>query len=88
MRNLLTTISLLVSFVLYVPLYRRILIRRTTGDFSKTAQWLILYLQVNNLTIAFLDHSSRLVWIYAINAVLVAGVIALVYRFYGGRSVE
>ena len=84
MRNYLTLASLIVSFLLYIPLYRRILTRRSTADYSKTAQWMILYLQANNLIIAFLDHSHRLMSIYAVNGVLVGGVLILVYRFYGG----
>lgn len=83
MRNLLTTISLLASFGLYYPLYKRILTRRSTGDFSKAAQWMVLYLQLNNLAVAALDHSARLVIIYAVNGVLVAGTLGLIYRFYG-----
>ncbi len=82
MRNYLTLASLIVSFLLYIPLYRRILTRRSTADYSKTAQWMILYLQANNLIIAALDGSHRLMSIYAVNGVLVAGVLILVYRFY------
>jgi len=43
---------------------------------------MILYLQANNLIIAALDGSHRLMSIYAVNGVLVAGVLILVYRFY------
>ena len=82
MRNLLTTFSLIASFFLYWPLYKRIPTRRSTTDFSKLAQWMILFLQFNNLLVAALDHSTRLVIIYLVNAVLVAGVLVLIYRFY------
>ncbi len=85
MRNLLTALSLIVSFGLYIPLFKRILTRRSTGDFSKPAQWGVFYLQLNNLGIAAIDGSGRLVLIYAINAVLVGAVLALIYRFYGGE---
>lgn len=83
MRNALTTVSLIASFLLYWPLYKRILTRRSTTDFSKPAQWMILFLQFNNLTVAAFDHSMRLVVIYSVNAVLVAGVLVLIYKFYG-----
>jgi len=81
-KTVLIGISLTMAVGLYYPLYRRIWRRRHTRDFSKAAQWFVTLLQVNGGILAYVEQAPYLVFWYAVQTVLTAVQLWMIYRFW------
>lgn len=84
LKTALLLLSTALALGMYYPLWRRILRRRSTSDFSKAAYWMILSTQAVNGTLAALETAWFLVAIYVFHALFIGATLALVYRFYKG----
>lgn len=82
LKAILTTVSLASGILMYIPLYKKMLRRKQTGDFSKTTQCMVLGTQVLNGTIAALDSAWYNAGIYLLHIVLVAGATFLVFKYH------
>ena len=82
MKALLLSISTILSFIMYVPQFRRIMRRKTTGDFSKGFYWMVLALQMNNGLLAAAEGAWYLFGMYVLHIFLVGGTIWLVHKYY------
>lgn len=82
MKALLLAVSTILSFVMYVPQFRRIMRRKTTGDFSKAFYWMVLTLQCNNGLLAAAEGAWYLFSMYVLHIFLVGGTLYLVHKYY------
>lgn len=83
MKLFLTSLSLALGVALYWPLFARILRRRSTTDFSKSAQAMILCVQLVNLSLAILENAWYLAALYAFHVSACAVAVWLVFKFHG-----
>lgn len=67
---------------MYWPLYRKILTRKTTGDYSLVTQCCVFGMQVLNGAIAFLDHAWYNAGIYLLHIALVGGATYLIFKYH------
>lgn len=81
-KTILATISTGLAVTMYYPLFKRILTRKTTGDFSKSTQWMILATQAVNGGLALASANWHLVFIYSLHILLVGATTYLVYKYY------
>ena len=82
LRTILLTVGMLMSIGIYVPLFRRILKRRATRDFSKTSQFFIVLVQANGLLLATAEHAHYLQWWYVLQLVLTAAQLAVIAYYW------
>ena len=82
LKPILTTISVIVALLMYYPMFKRILLRKSTGDYSKVTQSTVLGLQILNGTIAVLDHAWYNAGIYLLHAGLVGGATWLIFKYH------
>lgn len=85
-KPLLSAVNLALAFGMYIPLWTRILRRRSTADFSKLAYWMVFAIQLVNLALAVLEDAPYLAVLYIVHAGFVGFTVYLVYRFYGGAN--
>lgn len=71
---------------IYVPMYRRILKRKHTRDYSRTAQWFITLVQVNNLFLAVLEHAPYLVAWYILQTILCGTTTWFLYHYWNAEE--
>ncbi|MGH9967985.1 MAG: hypothetical protein ACREBG_09170 [Pyrinomonadaceae bacterium] len=83
-RAILTPLNMVVSVVMYFPLFKRILMRRRTGDFSISTQVCIVLLQVSSLVLAILEGAYFLTSYYVLQVGLTALLLWLIFRYRGG----
>ena len=81
LRAVLTPINMLLSVVMYYPLFKKILRRRSTADFSKLTQAIIVVLQCSSLLVAFWEHAWFLFTYYVLQVLLTTVMLWLVWRF-------
>ena len=74
--------NLIISMVMYIPFWWRIIKRGTSGDISLVFQGLLLVMQIVNLAIAWDGGAQFFVVWYVLQAVLVSVSIGLVWWFY------
>jgi hypothetical protein len=82
LKNVLLVISLAMSAGMYWPLFKRILKRKHTRDYSKIFQWLVMLVQVNNGVLAMAEHAWYLVGWYCLQTVLTAIQLHLVNKYW------
>lgn len=83
MKEILTGIAVAITFAMYIPLWHRILKRRTTGDHSKITWLGILCLQGLGWSVSYLDNAQTLyLFYYPAQALVVTTTIVLVWLFY------
>lgn len=85
LRPILTPINMVVSVFMYVPLFRKILKRKSTADYSITTQALIVFLQVSSLVVAASEHAWYLFAYYIVGFVLTTATLGLVWRYRAGN---
>lgn len=85
LRPILTPINMAVSVVMYVPLFRKILRRKSTADYSLITQALITLLQVSSLIVAASEHAWYLFTYYVLGFILTTFTLALVWRYRAGN---
>ena len=67
---------------IYYPLFKRILHRKATRDFSKIAQWFITLVQVNGFFLATAEHAPFLqVW-YILQTCLTGLNLYFIYKYW------
>jgi hypothetical protein len=82
LKTVLLALGMCMSIGIYVPLFRRILKRKATRDFSKVAQCFICAVQVNGFILATAEHASYLMGWYVLQTILTASQLALIYYFW------
>jgi hypothetical protein len=70
------------AIAMYAPLYRRILRRKHTRDFSKPYQWLVFLVQINNLVLAYAEHAPFLMFWYVTQGVFTGVYLYLVLKYW------
>ncbi len=86
LRAILTPANMLLSVVMYYPLFRRILLRRSTADFSKSTQVTIVMLQVSSTVVAVYEGAWFLFSYYLLQIVLTSATLWLVYHYSKGKG--
>ena len=75
-------ISCLLTCGIYYGLFKRILSRRHTKDFSKFAQGCIVSAQASNFVLATLEHARLLQFFFAIQFCLASLVLFFIHKYY------
>lgn len=81
LRAFLTTTSLLISVVLWLPSQIKIVRKRSAADYNWASFAAILWLQIASFTLAWLDHSRGLECYFAVNGVNVGIMLGLILRY-------
>ncbi len=81
-KTALISASVLMTLGIYVPLFRRVLRRQHTRDYSKMSQWFITVVQVNNLILAIAEKAPYLASWYVLQTILCATQLSLIYKFW------
>jgi hypothetical protein len=67
---------------MYIPLFRRLIRRKHTRDFSKPYQYLCFFVQVNNLVLAYAERAPFLMFWYVTQAVFTGVYLYLVLKYW------
>jgi hypothetical protein len=81
-KTICVTISMCMALGMYIPLFRRLIRRKHTRDFSKTYQWLCFLVQVNNLILAHAEHAPFLMFWYITQAICTGVYLYLVLHYW------
>lgn len=73
---------------IYYPLFKRILTRKHTKDFSKLSSWFVFLTQVNNIIFAMAEHAHFLTVWYVIQSLLCGFQLTLIYKYYNTARPE
>jgi hypothetical protein len=82
LKTALIVVSLAMPAGMYWPLFKRILKRKHTRDYSKIFSWLCMLVQVNNGVLAVAEKAWYLVGWYILQTVLTAIQLYLVHRYW------
>jgi len=74
--------SVLLSAGIYYPMLTRVLRRKATRDYSRTAQWCILIAQLNGFALATAEQAPYLPVYYVVQVALTATMLHLIYRYW------
>lgn len=85
-KPLLTGAITFISLGMYWPLYRRLVKRKSSTDFSRLTQCCILLIQSLNLVLAVISHAPYLEFVYMLQIGLVGGATYLIFRYHGGNG--
>jgi bacteriorhodopsin len=86
LRPILTPINMIVSVGMYYPLFKKILARRSTADYSITTQALITALQASSLLVAASEHAWYLFYYYIVGCILTSTTLLLVWKYRAGSA--
>jgi len=81
-KTICVTISMVMAIGMYVPLFRRLIKRKHTRDFSKAYQWLCFLVQVNNLVLAYAEHAPFLMFWYITQGICTGVYLYLVLHYW------
>jgi len=81
-KTICVSISMAMAIGMYVPLFRRLLRRKHTRDFSKAYQWLVFLVQINNLVLAYAEHAPFLMFWYVTQALCTGAFLWLVLAYW------
>jgi hypothetical protein len=81
-RTALLTLGFLITIGIYVPLFKRILKRKHTRDFSKIASWFVMLAQVNGLALATAEYSLFFEIWYVVQIILTVTQLILIYKWW------
>lgn len=82
LKTILLAVSMSMTIGIYYPLFKRILKRKATRDFSKTAQTFIMLVQINGFALATAEHAPYLQIWYIIQTILTALNLYFIYRYW------
>jgi hypothetical protein len=82
LRTALLAAGFLMSLGVYIPLFKRILKRRHTRDYSKESQWFVVAAQCNGLILATAEHSIYFQIWYVIQILLSTTQLLFIYRWW------
>jgi|SRR5271156_1374565 len=82
LKTILITVSMVMALGMYPPLWRRLVRRKHTRDFSKTFQTLNFLVQVNNGILAYYEHAPFLRTWYVVQAVFTGITLYLVIHYW------
>ena len=80
-RRCLTISNVVISFLLWLPTILRIVQRHSSADISVLTLLLVLWLQIANGIIAYLDRSRSLLWYFALNGLNVLAALLVVVHY-------
>ena len=84
MEYILTATAITLSVFMYVPLWARLIHRKTSGDHSKWTWSAVFMLQWFGLSIAWLEGADALyTYYYPAHIILVGVTMFLIWRYYG-----
>jgi hypothetical protein len=81
-KTILLAASMVMSAGIYYPMLHRVLKRKATRDFSKTAQWFILAAQINGFALAAVESAPYLQAYYVVQIILTATMLHLIYHYW------
>ena len=73
---------MVMSLGMYIPLFRRLIRRKHTRDFSKPYQWLNFLVQVNNLVLAYAEGAPFLLFWYISQSLATGVYLYLVLHYW------
>lgn len=79
------TISMAMSLGMYVTLFRRLIKRKHSRDFSMVYQVLNFLVQLNNLVLAHAEHAPFLIFWYIVQSVFTGMWLYLVVHYWDNR---
>lgn len=71
---------------MYVPLFRRIVRRKHTRDFSKEFSWMLVLIQINNGVLAYVERAPFLFLWYILQTVMCSAQLYLVYKYWDAQE--
>lgn len=74
--------SLCMTVGIFIPFFRRLLKRKHSRDYSKTSNWFIFLVQVNQLGLALHQHSEYFIVWYVVQSSLCALQLYLIYYYW------
>jgi hypothetical protein len=86
-RTVLLILGFLMTIGIYVPLFKRILKRKHTRDFSKIAAWFVMLAQVNGFALATAEHAHFLQLWYVIQIILTVLQLIFIYKWWDAPPV-
>ena len=81
-KEILIGLSCLATGGIYYPMWKRMIERKHTRDFSRTSQWFICGVQVNNLFLAISENAPYLTAWYILQSVLTFTSLVMIYKFW------
>jgi hypothetical protein len=88
LKTILLTTSIVMAIGMYVPLFRRFRRRHHTRDFSKGFCWCNLLVQINNGTLAYVEHAPFLIAWYVLQSVFTGATLWFVYQYWNHPNPE
>lgn len=82
LKSILVGISLTLALLMPAPLFRRIIKRHHTRDFSKSFAWMLVAIQVNQGFIAYITHSNFFIFWYILQTVITSTQLGLIYYYW------
>jgi len=82
LKGVLLAISIGMTAGIYIPLWRRILRRKATRDYSKTSQMFITACQVQGFVLATAEHAHYLQVYYVVQILLCLTQLGFIYYFW------
>jgi uncharacterized membrane protein len=80
----LVILNMTISVIMYYPLFKRILTRKSTADFSIATQAAIVFLQLSSLVAAASAHAWYLFSYYILGLILTSLTLVLIVRYRAG----
>jgi len=82
LKTILIGISMSMAAAMYIPLFRRIVRRKHTRDFSKEFSWMLVIIQINNGALAIAERAPFLLAWYILQTAMCAAQLLLVYKYW------
>lgn len=82
LKTILLAISMSMTIGIYYPLFKRMLKRKHTRDFSKTSAWFVMLVQVNGFALATAEHAPFLMVWYVVQTALTATQLIMIGRYW------
>ena len=82
LRSILLGVGYLMTVGIYVPLFKRMLKRKHTRDYSKESAWFVMLAQVNGFILATAEHSRYFQAWYAVQILLTLTQLIFIYRWW------
>ena len=83
--KIITIANIVVSFCVWAPSWKKILMTKSAKDYSLLSFLIIEWLQVSNLGVALAEHAWSLSVYLAVNAVIVAFTMWLVWKYQNAK---
>jgi hypothetical protein len=86
-RTALLTLGFFLTAGIYIPLFKRVLKRKHTRDFSKISAWFVMLAQVNGLALATAENAHFLQGWYVVQIILTVLQLIFIYKWWDAPPV-